>query len=289
MPREVDEESAPVLVEERLAGLRLRADGLPVRVDVVNHVSPRTHRVARDVGPEPALPAELHVSVEHRVVERPLPVSVPLPSDHRAVCVVALVVPWLVHERHGERLLPGVGEHLPQRLHRRVVRVRERLNAVHARDGPRMLPEVEEVLPFARRRKDPVHDGHDELAHPVLARLRVRRGGDRGEVDPRRLRAVLRAVRDRPVLERVAGVVAHRHQRAAANLYAGRGAGDFGIFVGYYDRVALAAPYRDAKVEPESRACRAERRQRNCLANVCRIHCLSPFVTSLRAALTNSA
>ena len=199
--RKVDEKHPPVFVEERTPGLRLYADLLAVGVGVVDLVAPRTHRVAGNVGTKPALPAELHVLVEDGVVERPFPVRIPAAADHRAVRVVALVVPGLVDKRDRERLLTGGGEHLPERLHRGVVLGRERLHAVDARDGPRMLPEVEEVFPLARRRQDAVEDLHLELAEIVLALLRVRRGRNGREMETRRLRPIDCAIGDEPVFK----------------------------------------------------------------------------------------
>ena len=100
--------------------------------------------------------------------------------DHRTVPVVALVVPWQVHERDGERLLPGCGEHFPERFHFLVMRRGERLHARRARNGPRMLPEVEVVLPLLRGRQHAVDHAHLQVAERVRARLRVRvhRHGD---------------------------------------------------------------------------------------------------------------
>ena len=245
--REVDEKITPVFVEERLARPRLGADLPAVGVDVVDHVAPRAHGVACDVGTKPALPAELHVLVEDGVVERPFPVRIPAAADHRAVRVVALVVPGLVDERDRERLLTGGGEHLPERLHRGVVLGRERLHAVDARDGPRMLPEVEEVFPLARRRQDAVEDLHLELAEIVLARLRVRRGRNGREMETRRLRSIDCAIGDEPVFKGFdARVVPDGQESAAAHRDPLRFTSDFRELVGHEERRTLAAPDRHA-------------------------------------------
>ena len=247
MLREVLEERPPVFVEERTPGPRLDADLLAVGVDVVDLVAPRAHRVAGDVGTETALAAELDILVEDGVVERPLAVGELAAADHRAVCIIALVVPGLVDERDRERLLAGGREHLPKRLHRGVMLGRKRLHAVDARDGPRMLPEVEEVLPLARRREDAVENLHLELPEIVLARLCVRCGGNRRKVEPRGLRVVDGAVCLELVFERLyAGIVANGQESAAANRHARRRAGDFRVFIRHKDGPALAAPDRHA-------------------------------------------
>ena len=191
---EVGEERSPVLLEELGARLRLGLLHLAVLVEPAHLVAPRAHRVARDVRTEAAVPAEEDVAVEELEVVRPGAVRMAHRLDHRTVAVVALVVPRQVHERDGERLLPGGGEHLPERLHLRVVRRGERLHARRARDGPGVLPEVEVVLPVARGREGAVKDRHGELAELVAAGLRVLRRCHDGEPEPRLLRPNDRAV-----------------------------------------------------------------------------------------------
>ena len=171
---EVREERAPVFLEEVGARLRLGLVHLAVLVEPADLVAPRAHRVAGDVRTKSAIAAEKDVVVEELEVVRPGAVGVAHRLDHRTVAVVALVVPRQIHERDGERLLPGGGEHLPERFHLRVVRGGERLHARRARNGPRMLPEVEVVLPLLRGRQHAIHHAHLQVAELVRAGLGVR-------------------------------------------------------------------------------------------------------------------
>ena len=171
----------------------------------------------------------------------------PATADHRAVCVVALVVPGLIDERDRERLLACGREHFPKRLHRSVMLGRKRFHAVDARDGPRMLPEVEEVFPLARRRQDAVENLHLELAEIVLARLRVRRGRNGREMETCRLRSIDCAIGDEPVFKRFdARVVPDGQESAAAHRDPLRFTSDFRELVGHEERRTLAAPDRHA-------------------------------------------
>ena len=163
---------------------------------------------------EPAGAPEGDVLVEERPVEGGRAVRPAHVLHHRAVAVVALVVPRQVDERRRERLLPRRGEQLPERRHRGVVFLRERLHARRARDGPGVLPKVEVVAPALRGRQHAVHHAHRHVADRVAARLRVRRHLHLHDLRAPGLRAPHHAVlRDQPLrrlrLRRVLHVVRH--------------------------------------------------------------------------------
>ena len=160
---------------------------------------------------EAAVPAEQDVGVKKLEVMRPGAVRVAHRLDHRTVAVVALVVPRQIHERDGERLLSGGGEHLPERLHLRVVRRGERLHARHARHGPRVLPEVEVVFPLLRGRQHAVHHAHLQVAELVGTRLGVRIDGNGDDA----LRVLINRAFEMPPLDAVRhrGVVESAHLR----------------------------------------------------------------------------
>ena len=97
------------------------------------------------------------------------------------VCVVALVVPRQVQKRDRQGLRAAFHERSVNRLHRRVVFLRERLDAEVAGDGPRMLPEVEKVFPLSRRRQNAIRDAHDKRAECIPPRPDIRRNRNLAE------------------------------------------------------------------------------------------------------------
>ena len=81
------------------------------------------------------------------------------------------MVPGAVHQRDGQRLLPGGGQKLVHLSHCRIMLLGKRLHLFYARDRPRMLPEIEIVFPFLRRRHHAVDDFDVHKTARVYSRL----------------------------------------------------------------------------------------------------------------------
>ena len=142
MTGKVAQECAPVFGVSIVAGLSLdKLYAVGSLVIVVEAQVPGYHGIAGD---EPVdadvVHHELHVAVEHGIIERPRAVDVLYACHHRVVMVFGLSVPGLVHDACGDAVLSGIGKHLHDGAHRVEVLLAPKRHLIVSGHGVGVLP-----------------------------------------------------------------------------------------------------------------------------------------------------
>ncbi len=152
-------------------------------VGVIQPPRPGKQRVTVDLPGDAAAHRELHVAVEHRVIEAPGAIGQTHVLHHGTVIIVIPSAPWPVGERRRDDLLPALGQFLEIRPHHLEMLLAPRFDVVPPRDRPRVLPQIEMKLPVRRRRQGRGQDfeleRNHERFHPISPH------GDRTLIFPR--------------------------------------------------------------------------------------------------------